>query len=122
MLKKNTLAAIGIVHDFIVVPIEPDTVEAIARGILPRVGIAHHVWHIGIEKQGTLQFITFDNFDSASIVGDALPEDYRWRLYSNVPSEGIVGTFHKVSAYRRRMDERGDLCRRIGLSRRFDMG
>lgn len=70
ILKMNTLSP---AHDFIVLPLETDTLDAIATGILPRIGIARHVWHIQMEKQGALQFAAYDNFDTAS-VGELIPE------------------------------------------------
>ena len=48
----NTLSAAQ--HDFVVLPLEADTVHAIATRILPRIGIAQHVWHIQIEQHGML--------------------------------------------------------------------
>src|SRR5579859_4895074 len=51
VLKMNTRSP---THDFVVLPLGADTIDAIATRILPRVGIARYVWHIQIEKQGAL--------------------------------------------------------------------
>jgi len=72
VLKKNTLLALGSEHDFVILPLEPNTVEVIAREILPRVGLRHRVWHIQIEKHGELQFASYDNFQDAVVVGNAI--------------------------------------------------
>lgn len=82
-LRKNTFAVSHGPHDFLVVPLEVDTVETIAHSILPRLGVARHVWHIGIEKGGELQFIAYDNFDSASLLSQAIGEDLLQTLVQN---------------------------------------
>lgn len=70
-LRRNTTGAPP--ESFAILPLEPETVEWIVRRILPRVGIHHRVWHVCIEKEGTLQFAAFDNFEFP-FVGDAVPE------------------------------------------------
>src|SRR5438270_13644835 len=60
VLKRNTLQTSGVQHHFVVLPIEPDTAETIARSILPRVGPRNRVWHIQIEKHGVLQFVAYN--------------------------------------------------------------
>jgi hypothetical protein len=65
VLKRNTASP---VQDFIVVPLEPETVDAIIYGVLPEGGIVRNVVHVLIEKNGELAFASYDNFYPNSII------------------------------------------------------
>jgi len=56
-LKRNTLSP---EQDFMIVPLEPFTVEK----IIPAIGgsVPKAILHIQIEKNGVLQFGAYDNF------------------------------------------------------------
>jgi len=71
-LRMNTLSAAR--HDFVVLPLEVDTLDAITTRILPRIGLAQHVWHIQIEQHGVLQFASYDSFESVAL-SDSMPEE-----------------------------------------------
>lgn len=88
VLKRHTRQTSGLEHHFVVLPLEPDTVETIARGILPRVGLRKCVWHIQIEKHGVLQFVAYDSFQNAGVVGTAIDEK---RLAELVQGRALLG-------------------------------
>jgi hypothetical protein len=74
-LKRNTIWP---VQDFVVLPLETDSIKAIIAGIggtLPR-GIIH----IQIEKAGQLQLGLYDNFDPRAFFGSRLTQAFFDRL------------------------------------------
>ena len=58
VLKRNTLQP---KLDFIILPIDEDTIQTLKRQILPRIGIHKRVIHAQIEKDGKLVFGAYDN-------------------------------------------------------------
>lgn len=50
-------------RDFWILPVEPDTVDAIAVKLLPRIGLRQRVWHVQMEKEGRRVFAAHDGFD-----------------------------------------------------------
>jgi hypothetical protein len=59
ILKRNTLSP---VQDFIVIPLELETIRPIIAGVLPEGGVVHNIIHVQIEKDGKLAFGAYDNF------------------------------------------------------------
>ncbi|MGO8745563.1 MAG: hypothetical protein ACLQNE_06200 [Thermoguttaceae bacterium] len=89
-LKRATLAPR---LDFIVLPLNNDSVRALISRALPAGGIVKRVIHIQIEKQGTLQFAAYDNFHPECIVvGPAVPK----ATLDELLSKRILKTLHPV--------------------------
>ena len=55
-------------QDFVVVPLEPETVRPILDAVLPNNVFMTDIIHIQIEKAGQLQFGSYDNFHPQCIV------------------------------------------------------
>lgn len=49
-------------QDYVVLPLEPETVAEIKRDVLPVVGVRRRVPHVQIEKHGKLVFGAYDGF------------------------------------------------------------
>jgi hypothetical protein len=58
ILKRNTLQPKA---NFLVLPLEEETKEVIAKSVLPRIGLRRNVYHIQIEKEGQLVLGAYDN-------------------------------------------------------------
>lgn len=74
ILKRNTTFPL---QDFIILPLEIETIEPILKQVLPQAKCVHDIDHISIEKNGNLVFAANDNFDSGCIwVGDAVTKEF----------------------------------------------
>lgn len=70
-LKRNTLSP---VQDFVIVPLEAETVAPILASVLPSGRVVDEVEHIQILKDGACQFAAYDHFHPLCVVcGDAVP-------------------------------------------------
>jgi hypothetical protein len=58
-LRRGTIAP---VQDFVVLPLEQETIRPILDTVLPDSRFMNDVIHVQIEKGGTLQFWAYDNF------------------------------------------------------------
>jgi hypothetical protein len=54
--------------DFVVLPLEPDTIRPILDQVLPEARVVHDVIHIQIAKRGRREFGAYDNFHPECIV------------------------------------------------------
>ena len=87
VLKRNTLWPR---RDFVVVPLEADTVRPIMDRVLPQGRIVHDVIHVQIEKNGKLEFGAYDNFHPECIgVGPAVPET----LLQELQCRGVLRSY-----------------------------
>jgi hypothetical protein len=69
--ERNTVSP---VQDFVIVPLEADTIAPILANVLPSGRIVHQIEHIQILKDGDRQFGAYDNFHPECVVcGDAVP-------------------------------------------------
>lgn len=81
-LRRNTAFP---VQDFVVLPLEPETIRPILGHVLPDSRVIHDVIHVQIEKGGTLEFGAYDNFhDECIVCGSAVPEDLLDELRSKL--------------------------------------
>lgn len=64
------------VLDFVVLPLEPETMTPIWRAFDPIRRVVRDVIHIQIEREGVIQFGSYDNFHSDCVIA-----------YSGVPEE-----------------------------------
>jgi hypothetical protein len=60
--------------DFVVLPLEPDTIKAILDHVLPDTCLLTGIVHIEIEKDQQIEFGAYDNFDTV-FCGPAVPRD-----------------------------------------------
>lgn len=89
VLKRNTLWP---VQDFVVVPLEPENVVPILQEIVGR-RLVHEIVHIQIEKQGVLQFGSYDHFHADGCVvwlGVAEPS------LQELKSKGILRSYEQA--------------------------
>jgi hypothetical protein len=83
-LKRNTVSP---VQDFVIVPLEADTIAPILANVLPSGRIVHQIEHIQILKDGDRQFGAYDNFHPECVVcGDAVP----FRLLDHLLAIGVL--------------------------------
>lgn len=59
VLNRNTLQPI---QDFVILPLENNTVEEIKRRVIEQIGIKNRILHLQIARQGELVFGAYDNF------------------------------------------------------------
>ncbi len=64
VLRSNTLYP---KLDFVILPLEAETIEILKRQVLPRIGIRKRVIHTLIEKGGKLVFAAYNNMDPGCI-------------------------------------------------------
>src|SRR5688572_24912182 len=64
LLRNTTIPR----QDFIVIPLEPQTVQPILDVVLPEGRFMKDIIHIQIEKNGRLEFGSYDNFHRECIV------------------------------------------------------
>jgi hypothetical protein len=77
-LRRNTILP---VQDFIVLPLEPETIQPILGTVLPDSRFMKDVIHIQIEKDGVLQFGAYDNFHRDCVgCGPGVPHELLERL------------------------------------------
>jgi hypothetical protein len=60
VLRRNTVEP---VQDFVVLPLERDSIDRIVHRVLPHVGLKRRVHHVQIEKERRLVFGAYDWFD-----------------------------------------------------------
>jgi hypothetical protein len=90
VLKRNTLWPR---QDFMVVPLEADTIRPIMDRVLPQGRIVHDVDHVQIEKNGKLEFGAYDNFHPECIgAGAAVLET----LLQELTSRGVLRSYELV--------------------------
>jgi hypothetical protein len=65
VLRRNTIFPR---QDFVVLPLEAETISLILAGVLPERRVVRDIIHIQIEKEGRLAFASYDNFDPDCIV------------------------------------------------------
>jgi hypothetical protein len=58
-LRRNTLSPL---QDFVVLPLEPDTLKSILDEVLPDARLLKQIIHVQIVKLGRLAFGAYDNF------------------------------------------------------------
>ncbi len=91
VLKRQTLFSIPR-EQFIVLPLELETVETILGRIPAECWDDFRITHVEIEKDGTLQFSGCDYFDvNSTWVGDGVSENLLTQLVSN----GILNRFQQ---------------------------
>jgi (2Fe-2S) ferredoxin len=54
--------------DFVVCPLEPETIKQILSEVLPEGRVVHQIIHIQIERDGEIAFGAYDNFHPECIV------------------------------------------------------
>jgi len=88
-LKRNTLFPR---QEFVVLPLEHDTIGPICEEVLPEGRIAHNICHVQIEKNGSLAFGAYDNFHPECIgVSGLVPRGLLEQLQSN----GVLRSFRR---------------------------
>jgi hypothetical protein len=65
ILKRNTIEPI---QDFIILPLESETIPDIIKGVFPSGGITSRIVHIQIEKNGRIEFGAYDKFHPTCIL------------------------------------------------------
>jgi len=91
VLRHQTLFSIPR-EDFIVLPVEPETVEIILARIPAECWNEFRITHVQIEKDGKLEFSGCDYFDvNSTWVGDAVSEN----LLAGLVSNGILNRFQR---------------------------
>jgi hypothetical protein len=87
ILKRNTLVPR---QDFIIVPLEPNTLRPILDRVLPEGRVVHDVIHVQIEKNGKLEFGAYDNFHPECIeAGSGVPET----VLKDLKSRGVLKSY-----------------------------
>lgn len=87
VLKRQTISP---VQDFVVMPLERDTIEIVKRKVFRRVGIRRYVDHIQMEKAGRLVFAAYDQFVAGCVWIEArFGEDSLRKLVH----EGVISRF-----------------------------
>jgi hypothetical protein len=87
VLKRNTIAP---PQDFVVLPLESDTIDEILRAFPQRGGVTTDILHVQIEKDGVLQFGAYDNFCPECVVSwDGVPEPF----LQDLVERGIIRAF-----------------------------
>jgi hypothetical protein len=103
LLRRNTLWP---KQDYVILPLEEDTLVEIKERVLPVVGLAKKVLHVQIEQHRESVFGAYDEFDDdcvwvASRVGpeflDRLKQDGCLRSYEPAPDRGESGEERLVS-------------------------
>jgi hypothetical protein len=90
LLKRATIYPL---QDFIVCPLEPETINLILAESLPAGRVVRDVIHVQIEKAGRLAFGAYDNFHPECICASApITEELLDRLVAN----GILRSFELV--------------------------
>jgi len=78
ILRRQTIAP---VQDFVLLRLEPETIQPILGTVLPESRFMKHVIHIQIEKDGVLQFAAYDNFHRDCVeCGPGVPRELLERL------------------------------------------
>jgi hypothetical protein len=76
--------------DFLVIPLEPDTIRPIMDRVLPEGRVVHDVIHVKIEKDGKVEFEAYDNFAPDCIfAGSAVPET----LLEDLTARGVLRSY-----------------------------
>lgn len=68
-LKRNTIIPR---EDFFVLPLEAETIDAILAEILKNDRFWENITHVQIEKNGSLEFGSYDNFSEDTFTGPAI--------------------------------------------------
>ncbi len=80
--------------DFVVLPLEPDTIRPILDQVLPGARVVHDIIHIQIAKHGRREFGAYDNFHPDCIVcGPLIPQS----LLDNLQRRGVLRTYMAAS-------------------------
>jgi len=74
--------------DFVVLPLTPESVRPILDVVLPDNRYLRDIIHIQIEKEGQLQFGSYDNFHHECIVG--FPPGVTPELLDRLQSSGVI--------------------------------
>jgi hypothetical protein len=68
-------------QDFVVLPLEPESITPILNEILPEARVVRHIIHVQIERGGRLEFGAYDNFHRDCVVcWAAVPQELLRRL------------------------------------------
>lgn len=80
--------------DFIVVPLNPETVPRIWKEVNEKDHLAHEgIIHVQVEHDGKLVFCAFDNFDkNCTVAYESVPQALLDRLKTN----GVIRGYEKV--------------------------
>jgi hypothetical protein len=70
------------VLDFVVLPLEPETIRPILDEVLPEGRAVHHIIHTQIERKGQMEFGAYDNFHRDCVVceGDSVSRELLEKL------------------------------------------
>ena len=91
-LRRNTLVPR---QDFVVLPLEADTIRPILAEIIPEGRAVHDVVHVQIAKNGRLAFGAYDNFHPECIVAwSAVPK----ALLEELQAKGVLRSFKLAPA------------------------
>ncbi len=79
--------------DFVVCPLETETIGQILLEILPNGRVVHEIIHIQIEKDGQIAFGSYDNFHPECLVaGPTVPKS----LLEELKEKGILRSFEEI--------------------------
>jgi hypothetical protein len=87
-LRRGTIFP---VEDFVVLPLEPETIRPILDTVLPDSRFMNDVIHVQIEKGGELQFGAYDNFHPDCVgCGPDVPR----QLLEQLRLSGVLRSYH----------------------------
>ncbi len=79
--------------DFVIVPLEKETVEPILNAVIPGQRIVHDIIHVQIEKNGQLVLGAYDNFHRDCCVFH--PGDVE-ELVDELEADGIIRSVRRT--------------------------